>query len=387
MKNYLKMAAAFLFAIAMLVSFSGCAERIGGGVIGGAVDDGGDADVAPEQDFFAEPFAPRERGDAVGPGIPVALVNGMEIGMNDVSGLVMQAQSSLEMNPDIIFGPTDIEGQQAALREEMVRIAAIIQSFYNFGAENDMLLSPEERAEIWDMINAEIEWYFEGDADAFLEALAENGVTSFEHYERMITGFFTMNNVILEIMDNPEVFAQFEGYMSESDIVPYEGELLGAMHILINHHEFGHFADADMADGIFDMGNWIMDEEAAMEFALEIRDRALAGEDFEDLMWTYSRDQTGLASFPEGYTFRSGEMAVEFEEGTRALAIGEIGEPIMSQHGIHIVKRIEPNPENLMEVTMDRMERMHEAIYLAFEAMVDNAEIIFLPEFYDIPLV
>ena len=38
----------------------------------------------------------------------------------------------------------------------------------------------------------------------------------------------------------------------------------------------------------------------------------------------------------DGYTFGPGEMVTEFEEGTTALAVGEISQPIQSDYGYTI---------------------------------------------------
>jgi len=79
--------------------------------------------------------------------------------------------------------------------------------------------------------------------------------------------------------------------------------------------------------------------------AAAILERAMAGEDFDYLVATYSQD--GMP--PEGYTFIEGAMVIEFCEATRALEIGEISGLVHTQFGIHIIQRIEPpNPDAIM---------------------------------------
>lgn len=75
---------------------------------------------------------------------------------------------------------------------------------------------------------------------------------------------------------------------------------------------------------------------------------------FDELMNKYSkdgRDAQGNLGAPDGYTFGPGYMVAEFEVGTKALTIGQISEPIQSQHGWHIILRTEPDPAALTEMT------------------------------------
>jgi len=143
----------------------------------------------------------------------------------------------------------------------------------------------------------------------------------------------------------------------------------------------------------------------AEQRAADILARAQAGEDFYTLMHEYSEDFGGLAQDPNGYTFISGQMVPEFEEGTLALEIGEISGLVQSQFGFHIIQRIEPDPDNVMhgvEAPEDELlgakhiliaaprispeARMNQAVGLAFEARLENANLVFLSALYDIPL-
>lgn len=62
---------------------------------------------------------------------------------------------------------------------------------------------------------------------------------------------------------------------------------------------------------------------------------------FDELMKEHSED-SGLTAYPDGYTFGPGEMVTEFEEGTKALEYGEIGEIVESSYGYHIILRLRP---------------------------------------------
>jgi len=132
-------------------------------------------------------------------------------------------------------------------------------------------------------------------------------------------------------------------------------------------------------------------------------ERALAGEDFDYLITQYGEDP-GMAANPDGYTFVSGVMVSEFEMATLALEIGGISDLVRSQFGYHIIKRVEPNLDNVMrppgqeedddEVLMaakhilimadDMDDKKFEAIIYAFENRLENATIEFLPALDDI---
>jgi parvulin-like peptidyl-prolyl isomerase len=127
------------------------------------------------------------------------------------------------------------------------------------------------------------------------------------------------------------------------------------------------------------------------------------------LIATYGNDP-GMADNPDGYTFASGAMVAEFEETTRNLKIGEISEPFHAHHGIHIVMRVEPNPDNVMRawwldeseenddeellaakhilILVDDYvsleERQIAAIISVFERRAEEAVLEFLPALYQI---
>lgn len=117
-----------------------------------------------------------------------------------------------------------------------------------------------------------------------------------------------------------------------------EAGILRAKHILIKAvpvtAEDGAVADDGMA--------------AALEKANELHAQLLEAEDpivlFDQLMAEKSEDP-GSQSQPDGYTFGPGEMVQEFYDGTKALAVGDISEPVQSSYGYHIILRLDANDE------------------------------------------
>lgn len=73
--------------------------------------------------------------------------------------------------------------------------------------------------------------------------------------------------------------------------------------------------------------------------AEEVASRAKAGEDFDALIKEYNEDP-GMESSPDGYVFTEGEMVDEFYQGTKALEVGGISDPIKSNYGWHIIQRL-----------------------------------------------
>jgi parvulin-like peptidyl-prolyl isomerase len=71
------------------------------------------------------------------------------------------------------------------------------------------------------------------------------------------------------------------------------------------------------------------------------------GDDFEayfdEVMNQSSEDPGGIAMYPDGYLFQSGDMVPEFEEGTKALEIGELSGIIETGYGYHIIYRLPIN--------------------------------------------
>lgn len=79
---------------------------------------------------------------------------------------------------------------------------------------------------------------------------------------------------------------------------------------------------------------------------------------FDTLMNENSED-TGLSSYPDGYLFGPGEMVSAFEEGTRALEVGDISDIVESDYGYHIILRLDADcDESRSECAKDKFNEM-----------------------------
>ncbi|MEQ2529340.1 peptidylprolyl isomerase [Bacillaceae bacterium CLA-AA-H227] len=74
--------------------------------------------------------------------------------------------------------------------------------------------------------------------------------------------------------------------------------------------------------------------------AKEVKEKLDAGEDFAELAKEYSTDSSSESGGDLGY-FGKGEMVAEFEEAAFSMEIGEISEPVKSEHGYHIIKVVD----------------------------------------------
>lgn len=85
------------------------------------------------------------------------------------------------------------------------------------------------------------------------------------------------------------------------------------------------------------------------------------GEDFMTLMNELSED-TGLATYPEGYEFTKGQMVPQFEEAAFALEENKVSEIVETSYGFHIIKRLP------FEITAEKIEEYKEDAKTACES-------------------
>ncbi|WP_100011399.1 peptidylprolyl isomerase [Lentibacillus sediminis] len=77
----------------------------------------------------------------------------------------------------------------------------------------------------------------------------------------------------------------------------------------------------------------VSDEETANEVKSQLED----GADFAELAAEYSTDGSAQNGGELGY-FSAGDMVSSFENAAYSLDVGEVSDPVQSQHGFHIIK-------------------------------------------------
>jgi peptidyl-prolyl cis-trans isomerase C len=91
-------------------------------------------------------------------------------------------------------------------------------------------------------------------------------------------------------------------------------------------------------------------EAEALAKAQDIRKRLLAGEDFAKVAKAESDDTGSGASGGALGTFTRGRMVPAFEQAAFSLPVGQLGEPVKTQFGYHIIKVEEHSAKTLDEV-------------------------------------
>ena len=133
-----------------------------------------------------------------------------------------------------------------------------------------------------------------------------------------------------------ELFGADGEKVSDEDVAEYveENGLMLAKHILysVTDETGAELDDAAKAE-----------KKAAAESAVQqlraITDNEALVTKFDEIMNAESEDP-GLAYYPNGYVFGSGEMMQEFEDGTKALDDYEVSDPVETTAGYHVILRL-----------------------------------------------
>jgi peptidyl-prolyl cis-trans isomerase C len=80
-----------------------------------------------------------------------------------------------------------------------------------------------------------------------------------------------------------------------------------------------------------------------LKLATELKARAEKGEDFAALVKKYS-DDPGSKDTGGEYTFKRGQMVLEFEDAAFSMKTNQISDPVETQFGYHIIKLLEKLP-------------------------------------------
>ncbi|MBN6205091.1 peptidylprolyl isomerase [Ralstonia pickettii] len=98
----------------------------------------------------------------------------------------------------------------------------------------------------------------------------------------------------------------------------------------------------------------VADEETANEVKSKLDD----GEDFGELAAEYSMDGSAQSEGNLGY-FSAGDMVAEFEDAAYGMEVGDISDPVQSEHGFHIIK---VNDKRDVEEDIGELEDMKDEI-------------------------
>lgn len=190
------------------------------------------------------------------------------------------------------------------------------------------------------------------DAQTSLDNMEENAdPNTLLYYATDLDGLkFTFTNYSYSDALQTALFEKGGKYYANKETLQdyYDDNVFGAKHILI---QTSGMSDEEKAEAKKTIQGYL--------------DKILASDDqastFDQYMNEHSED-SGLAQYPDGYTFMSGDMVSEFEDAVAALKVGEITpEMVESSYGYHIIMRIEPDPEEIDDETLK--ERYQEDTY------------------------
>jgi len=170
-------------------------------------------------------------------------------------------------------------------------------------------------------------------SDEAIKEVYEAGLDTYVEPERVSIDYIDLSQA--EIAKNIEVTdALIQAYYDENSALFTLPEKRHAKHILIPVE-----ADTEEANN------------AALDTIAEVQAKLVAGETFEVLAKTYSKDPGSADSGGDLGSFEQGMMVPEFDEVVFALEVGQVSEPVKTDFGYHIIKLegIEPKQTQPLE--------------------------------------
>ena len=103
-------------------------------------------------------------------------------------------------------------------------------------------------------------------------------------------------------------------------------------------------------------------DELAMKTVKEVQEKLKAGESFESLAKTYSKDPGSAESGGDLGTFEQGMMVPEFDDAVFAMTEGQVSEPVRTEFGYHLIKliKIEAKQSQAFEAVKSDVTEMYQ---------------------------
>ncbi len=193
-----------------------------------------------------------------------------------------------------------------------------------------------------------------------------------EAFQNMLSETGLSEEIYLQFLEMNQVLSAFDDYLYDSELSPYQ---IKDEELLSLADEYGIYGAEHI---FFNMGETDEEKAANKEKCEEALARLKSGENFEDLMNELSEDP-GLSTYPNGYTFGpDSNFDPTFYAATQNTEVGHYSEIITSADGYHIIKRIDPNPDDaryLIRVSMSNKE---------FADRQADAKVVYSPRFGEI---
>lgn len=241
----------------------------------------------------------------------VLKINGTPISRSDYANALQGYSMETYRKTSDQLGSDELRGAQEVVRERLIARELIFQEGLAMGMVADEESVDAEKQKIIANFPSE---------DEFYATLAKAGISALD-YHRMIRQDVTVERMKQRrIVDLPEPDEQEveEFYRLHPGRMVRAGRVRAA-HILLRIDSGGR--------------------EAALRQLEELKRRA-AEEDFGALAKIHSKCPSATGGGDLGF-FRRGEMVKPFEEVAFSLPVGEIGGPVETQFGLHLVKVLE----------------------------------------------
>jgi hypothetical protein len=275
---------------------------------------------------------------SIDPKTVMLTVGGRDIAWDELFFYIHDAISGLESNGVNITGWSAVYQDEVTFKDYVLNTAVdnILQNAaLGYGAEQlKVTLSPEDEADVqaaWaEQVNAA------GSEEAFLGKLTAVYCTkdiylSLQEISALASVCFTT------------MYGEMGGNLDDQDIADFIAEdgYLMAKHILMLTKK------TDESGNEVAMSDTEKAEVKEKMDAILSQLKAYKGDDFNTFfsqLMAQNSEDPGAVTYPNGYLFTSGEMVSQFEEGTKALEIGQFSQELIeSDYGYHIIYRIPVN--------------------------------------------
>lgn len=241
-------------------------------------------------------------------------------------------------------------------------------------------LDDADFAQIDAVTQSDIDLYFNGSKDAFLDQLASLYIT--EEYYRSMGGASFLYAKLFN-----HHFGEGGSKLTDEDVLSFlsDNGFMHAKHIL--------FKTVD--DAMQPLDEAVVAQKKADAEATLAELQALSSDELEagfDKLMAEKSEDPGSRSYTDGYYFQPGTMVEAFETTTQQLADGELSGLVESPYGYHILYRPAMNPDDLFEFDADNapITARYAAAANLFSNITaewaQNLEIVYEPEFENLKL-